>query len=165
MLDISNLTDDDLLSAYLSRGELEEITVIAHKGSNDSRQLMNDSRVDGEKLKTGTQVNVVFRRPKGFLGAIKNVARIARGKREVHELVEVHGLDNPEEVSVKIDFGGKSRSFKLIHPSEAGIMRDITNEVSYDTKTGQPRFDSIDGIAGKWASELTRQLQESIAQG
>ncbi len=44
-------------------------------------------------------------------------------------------------------------------------MRDITNEVSYDTKTGQPRFDSIDGIAGKWASELTRQLQESIAQG
>ena len=151
------LTDRDILDTYLTRGELTDVVVVAHKAADDPRDAMRESRIDGEPIKPGTRLAVSISSRKTLVGKLKTALAVARRRKPVSELVSVKGLENPEEVTVRVEAGGKSRSFSILHPDEAGISYDITNDVSYNAEN-HPRFDSIDGLARKWCQDLRRQL-------
>jgi hypothetical protein len=159
---IGALTDRDVFEEYLSHGHLEEIRVLTHKMPSDPRQALQNTKINGERIREGAQIEWGIRQRKWLKKVIKTVGKVARGKQNVSQLVEIYGLENPDEVTVTLSMDGKKpKKFKLLHPEEIGMKWDITDEVTYNAKN-QPEFDSIDAMAKEWCKDLLAQVSTSI---
>jgi len=154
------LTPSDLLQAYLTQGQVEEIRVLTHSQPNDPRDAIKHTKINGQKIAAGTKLELSLKRKNGLTGAISAAVGVMTHVKNVRELVEVYGLDNPEEVSVVVEKGGSRRTFKTINPGEIGIKYDITDDVAYDSNNN-PKFGSINKIARDWCAELTEQVNSS----
>jgi hypothetical protein len=157
-LTMASLTDNDLLERYLTFGTVDEITVITHKQQADSRTLLNNSRIAGHKPPKGMRVELKMSSAEGFAKRTIEVAKKAvRRTGDVKDLVEVEGLDNPEEVIFRVDYDGKPKKFSIQHAPELGISYDVTDEIAYDSKN-HPVFSSIDQLAVQHCMELMDKL-------
>lgn len=156
LLEDSPLQDSEMLDHYLKRGITEKIVVRAYKLTRDKRTLLANSKVAGERLPVGTSVELVLKRKDGFLSAAKRKL----GRKQIAELVEVSGLKHPDEVAVSIKDPktGRTKSFRLIHPTYEPVIQDISADISYDKESHHPSFESIHKIASEWCSEVWEKL-------
>lgn len=155
---IGALTDRDLFNEYISNGHLEEIRVLTHKAPSDPRQALKNTKINGEAIREGAHIEWGIRQRKWLRRVVNTIKRVAKGSKTVSDLVEIYGLENPDEVIVTFSMDGKKpRRFKLMHPEEIGMKWDITEEVTYNEKR-QPVFDSVDGMAKEWCKELLSQV-------
>jgi hypothetical protein len=158
---IATLTDNDLLNAYLTHGEVSEISVVHHAEATDPRDAIKRTKINGEKPPTGTKMAITFSQKNGFPASfLRTAASVYRKTRNANELVEVYGLEDPEEVAFTINMDGKSKLFRLMHPSEIGIVYDVSSDVRYDADN-HPVFDSIDRLAKEWCRTLMRKVNTS----
>lgn len=155
---IGALTDRDLFDEYVSNGHLEEIRVLTHKTPADPRQALKNTKINGEAIREGAHIEWGVKQRKWLKKVVQTIKRVAKGSNTVSDLVEIYGLENPDEVIVTFSMDGKKpRRFKLMHPEEIGMKWDITAEVAYNAKK-QPVFGSIDGMAKEWCKELLSQV-------
>lgn len=157
----ATLTDNDLLNAYLTHGNVNEISVIHHAEAADPRDAIKRSRINGERPPAGTKMAITFSQRNGFAADfLRTAASVFHKTRNANELVEVYGLENPEEVAFSIEMEGKSKLFRLMHPQEIGVQYDVTGDIKYDADN-HPVFDSIDRLAREWCKSLMRKVNTS----
>jgi hypothetical protein len=159
-LKLGVLTDPELLKAYLEGGDLREVRAVYHVGASDGREFLKHSTIAGEVPQKGAEVEVIFKLKKGLSDKIGTAARVLTGQARMSELVEVYGLDDPKDVVLKIDMGKGAKSFRVSKPQDAGIIRDVTDEVEYDH--GQPTFESMDRLAAQWCAGLTTAMAKRV---
>jgi hypothetical protein len=156
-IEMPGLTHADMLQSYLTNGELKGLRVVTHKKAQESSELLKKTRVDGEKLEDGTRLELVMRRPKGLGKVMDTLRSVVNGHRPMHDLVEVYGLDDPEDVLAEVEQDGRRRTLSLVRKSDTGISYDLTNEVDFDSN-GHPVFASLDAYAKGLCTELAEKL-------
>jgi hypothetical protein len=157
----ATLTDNDLLNAYLTHGEVNEISVIHHAEAADPRDAVKYSKINNARPPTDTKMAITFSRKNGFPAAIlRTAASVFRRTRDPRDLVEVYGLENPEDVTFSIEMEGKSKLFRIMHPQEIGVQYDVSQDVKYDADN-HPVFESIDRLAKEWCKSLLRKVNTS----
>ena len=104
---------------------------------------------------------ITFSRRHGFAAAaLQTAASVFRRTKNASDLVEVYGLENPEEVTFSIEMDGKTRLFRIMHPQEIGVQYDLSGDVKLDGDN-HPVFESIDRLAKEWCKSLMRKVNTS----
>lgn len=158
---IGTLTDRDLLNEYLTHGQLQEITVLTHTLPSDPRDAIKHTKINGQRPPAGTKMEISFSKKNGFGAALDTARDAFRSKKSARDLVEVYGLENPEEVTFSIDLDGVSKRFRVMHPDEIGVKYDVTDNVQFDNNH-HPTFASIDQLAKQWCKTLMKQVNSSV---
>lgn len=79
-----------------------------------------------------------------------------KGESDLSQVAELAGFDF-DQVKVKVDVDGRSRTMDLSNPEGIRAQYDVTAEIDLDD-TGHPDFDSIDAAARDILEELHEQL-------
>lgn len=159
------LMQKDILEKYLVMGDLKEIRVITHTTQKTSQQLLRDTMVAGEHMAPGTRVELILRRAKGFDKGMDTIRSIMKTrvddnggatKKKAVELVEVHGLTDPEDVVVSVGNKEATKKFSIYRPEDTGVSYNLDG-LETDAN-GHPQFSAIHKRAGEICAELEQSL-------
>jgi hypothetical protein len=153
VIKIKTLTHKAALKDFLTRGTANAVKIVTHKRGEDSRELLRKSRINHAPIAEGSRVELVVKDNSGLNHLVEKAKRIVFSGESTDALVEVAGLENPDDVQLTLEHGGKTRSFSILHADETAVIYDVTKHVRIDSN-GHPERETLEAEARKVAQEI-----------
>lgn len=154
---VDAVLDRLVLEKYLNGGEVRQVVLRAWKHGADNREMLRRSRIGGDNLDEGTEVQVLIRPRSTIQGLTERVRRMVRSDGNLGSIISIPGLPNPDEATVDVQHPTHgSKRFNIVNPDEAGVSEDVTSEVTL--RGGHPTFASISRAARRLSDELAVKL-------
>jgi hypothetical protein len=147
---IRQLSTMGIYDRFMDKGDLRKIRFVRFKVP----KAIEDAYPSGhEEIYGRTELVIKIGGVHGMPFA-KAIRKFQNGKGALGDIIEL-GDDHFEADTIKMEMtvSGKRRTLSVQDPQNMRAQLDISDEVKIGTD-GNPEFDSIDGIASEWLTEL-----------
>jgi hypothetical protein len=138
-----------------ANGKIEAVRFIRYDVPSDLADIVNK----GDKELEG-YVEMIVHAKKGKNLPVRNrLQQFLKSGKEIGDFVALKETNFPyQKVKITSRLGGTRRTLDINDPKHLRSYHDITEEVSWDAKTGTPKFNSVHSLATQLVTKLKASM-------